>query len=69
VDAKKDLLKEPLKPCPSCESTNVQLITGKNPETGRNRFDRVQCKFCGVSGPWFDGHPLDAVDGWNAMLR
>ena len=49
--------------CPFCESNNVHLITGKG------KFDRVVCKDCGVTGPWFDGHPIDAVNGWNSMPR
>jgi len=58
----------PLKPCPSCENKDVKLITGVN-EKGHSQFDRVVCKFCGVAGPMFDGHPLDAISGWNSMPR
>ena len=57
-----------LESCPSCEGNNVVLVTGKS-DTGKTEFDRVQCKFCGVTGPWFDGHPIDAVNGWNSMPR
>ena len=47
--------------CPFCESEDVELITGKG------KFDRVRCKSCGATGPWYDGHPEDAVADWNAV--
>lgn len=49
--------------CPACNGNNVQLVNGNG------KFDRVSCRFCGVTGPWFDGHPIDAVNGWNDMPR
>jgi len=49
--------------CPFCESSRIKLKSGKG------LFDRVQCLFCGVTGPWYDGHPSDAISGWNAMPR
>ena len=52
-----------LKPCPFCKSTNVKLITSV--KDGKRQFDRVRCQLCGATGPWFDGHPNDAVEGWN----
>ena len=52
-----------LKPCPFCKSTNVKLITSV--KGGKRQFDRVRCQLCGATGPWFDGHPNDAVEGWN----
>ena len=50
-----------LKKCPFCESEDVELITGKG------KFDRVRCKSCGATGPWYDGHPEDAVADWNNL--
>ena len=52
-----------LKPCPSCENDLVELITGNK------KFDHVVCKNCGVQGPYFDGHPEDAINEWNSMPR
>lgn len=49
--------------CPYCESNQVKIKGGKG------HFDRVQCLGCGVTGSWFDGHPSDAISGWNAMPR
>lgn len=51
-----------LKPCPFCGVVNVRLIGGKD------KFDRVQCMFCGATGPWYDGHPEVAVSGWNRRV-
>ena len=47
-----------LLPCKVCGGEG-KLITGPG------RFDRVQCQCCGATGPWFDGHPRDAINGWN----
>ena len=49
--------------CPFCKCHMAKLITG--PKT----FDRVQCGFCGATGPWFDGHPEDAVRDWNSASQ
>jgi len=49
--------------CPYCESGQIKLKSGKG------HFDRVQCLSCGVTGPWYDEHPSDAISGWNAMPR
>ena len=56
-------------PCPGCQSYDVVLKGSKDPETEVTRFDRVQCMSCGITGPWFDGHPGDAVAFWNEMPR
>lgn len=52
--------REGLLRCPSCGSNRIEL---------KRNFDRIQCMFCGVTGPWFDGHSEDAISGWNTMPR
>jgi hypothetical protein len=53
-----------LKSCPNpdCCSDGLQLELCRN-------FDYVSCRSCGVHGPMFDGHPDDAIDGWNDLPR
>jgi len=46
--------------CPNCESFNLEI---------HKNFDYVFCKHCGVGGPQFDGHPEDAIAGWNSLPR
>jgi len=62
-NGEEEIDKDLLKSCPGCEGNNVVL------EGGSKDFDRVQCGSCGITGPWFDGHPLDAINGWNSMPR
>ena len=49
-----------LRECPFCGSHRIYLVSGKG------KFDRVQCDYCGATGPWFDGHPEDAIADWNS---
>jgi hypothetical protein len=53
-----------LKPCPNpdCCSNGLQLSLHRN-------FDYISCSSCGMSGPVFDGHPDDAIEGWNDLPR
>jgi hypothetical protein len=53
-----------LKPCPNLDCCS----NGLNLELHRN-FDYVTCISCGVHGPVFDGHPDDAIAGWNDLPR
>lgn len=53
-----------LLPCPNPDCCS----NGLNLELHRN-FDYVMCISCGVHGPVFDGHPDDAIDGWNDLPR
>lgn len=59
-------LEKNLNRCPNCGTNCAGLITGKD-KNGKSQFDRVVCTACGTTGPWYDGHPEDAVDGWNHM--
>ena len=58
------LLQETLQPCPNpgCCSDGFQLKTHEN-------FDYVECTSCGTRGPIFDGHPEDAINGWNDLSQ
>jgi len=53
-----------LKPCPNpdCYSDGLHLELCRN-------FDYVSCRSCGMHGPMFDGHPDDAIEGWNDLPR
>lgn len=51
------------KDCPFCDSSNVIL------KGGRGEFDQVICQDCGASGPQYDGHPEDALMGWNSISK
>jgi hypothetical protein len=55
--------------CPSCKIDTIVALLGGFNEAGAYQFDRVWCKSCGTTGPWFDGHPDDAVYGWNSLPR
>jgi hypothetical protein len=46
------------KPCPFCGSNNLSI---------HRDFDYVQCEMCHCAGPMFDGHLIDAIDGWNTQ--
>lgn len=56
-----DPYKRKLKECPSCETTNQVIL--------KRKFDRVQCNYCGTTGPWYDNHPFDAIADWNSLPR
>jgi len=68
LDKVKSIDENKLLPCPACGNKYVDLKGGKD-NKGVYHFNRVQCQFCGTCGPWFDGHPADAISGWNSMPR
>lgn len=42
--------------CPKCGCDVVEL---------HKKFEFVICRGCGHRGPYFDGHPIDAINAWN----
>jgi hypothetical protein len=64
-----DKIDHTLLPCPSCRIDTIVALIGGSDKDGVHQFDRVWCKSCGTTGPWFDGHSDDAVYGWNSLPR
>jgi transcription elongation factor Elf1 len=57
---KKWFIEKHLMPCPICKSKKVKL---------HRNFDYVYCDICGHRGQYFDGHPIDAINSWNKIIR